>query len=119
MDRPGFMHDAFMNSAKEADLIRNGNAKVIMGLSEAESRGLWESVANCEYGRGWSNGTVLLIVGVYTVEYERFWGISEKLISSTAYPLRHIPVKLYLPTSSRVIMKLVSPMATSSMCSPV
>ena len=38
------MHDAFINSVKEADFLRNGNAKGIMSLSKEDSSGLWDSV---------------------------------------------------------------------------
>ncbi|KAL1852184.1 Autophagy protein 5 [Paecilomyces lecythidis] len=38
------MHDAFINSVKEADFLRNGNAKGIMSLSKEDSSGLWNAV---------------------------------------------------------------------------
>ncbi|GAB1216425.1 autophagy protein 5 [Aspergillus terreus] len=38
------MHDAFINSVKEADFMRNGTAKGIMTLSKEDSSGLWKSV---------------------------------------------------------------------------
>jgi autophagy-related protein 5 len=38
------MHDAFINSVKEADFLRNGNAKGIMTLSKEDSSGLWKAV---------------------------------------------------------------------------
>ena len=38
------MHDAFINSVKEADFLRNGSAKGIMTLSKEDSDGLWNSV---------------------------------------------------------------------------
>lgn len=38
------MHDAFINSVKEADFVRNGTAKGIMSLSKEDSDGLWNSV---------------------------------------------------------------------------
>jgi autophagy-related protein 5 len=36
--------DTFLNGAKEADFVRRGNAKVIMGLSKDDTGALWESV---------------------------------------------------------------------------
>jgi autophagy-related protein 5 len=36
--------DTFTNSAKEADFVRNGNAKQIMSLSKEHSTALWNSV---------------------------------------------------------------------------
>lgn len=45
------MHDAFINSVKEADFLRNGNAKGIMSLSKEDSSGLWKAVqeSKCLY----------------------------------------------------------------------
>jgi autophagy-related protein 5 len=36
--------DTFTNSAKEADFVRNGNAKQIMSLSKEHSTALWDAV---------------------------------------------------------------------------
>lgn len=36
--------DTFVNSVKEADFIRNGTAKVAMGMSKGDSDTLWGSV---------------------------------------------------------------------------
>lgn len=38
------MGDAFINSVKEADFLRNGTAKNIMSLSKEDSSGLWKAV---------------------------------------------------------------------------
>ena len=38
------MNDAFINSVKEADFLRNGTAKGIMSLSKEDSFGLWKAV---------------------------------------------------------------------------
>lgn len=38
------MNDAFINSVKEADFVRNGTAKGIMTLSKDDSSGLWKAV---------------------------------------------------------------------------
>lgn len=43
------MNDAFINSVKEADFLRNGTAKGIMSLSKEDSAGLWKSVEEGEY----------------------------------------------------------------------
>lgn len=40
------MNDAFINSVKEADFLRNGTAKGIMTLSKEDSSGLWKAVEN-------------------------------------------------------------------------
>ena len=38
------LHDAFINSVKEADFLRNGTAKGIMSLSKDDSTKLWTAV---------------------------------------------------------------------------
>ncbi|RMD43929.1 hypothetical protein DV735_g1238, partial [Chaetothyriales sp. CBS 134920] len=44
---PVVLHDAFINSLKEADFVRSGTAKPIMSLPTSESKSLWTStVAN-------------------------------------------------------------------------
>ncbi len=43
-----FLHDAFINSVKEADFIRNGTAKGIMSLSKDDSTQLWKAVVDRE-----------------------------------------------------------------------
>ena len=40
------LHDAFINTVKEADFLRNGTAKAIMTLSKDDSTTLWEAVTN-------------------------------------------------------------------------
>lgn len=40
------INDAFINSVKEADFLRNGTAKGIMTLSKEDSAGLWDAVQN-------------------------------------------------------------------------
>lgn len=43
------IHDAFINSVKEADFVRNGTAKGIMTLSKEDSSGLWQAVQDRTY----------------------------------------------------------------------
>ncbi|KAI4133429.1 MAG: hypothetical protein LQ338_000165 [Usnochroma carphineum] len=93
------LHDAFINSVKEADFLRNGTAKGIMSLSKDDSTQLWSAV----------------------VEHKRsaFDPISQKLLYAQGAPLRHIPLKIYLPSSPsasehsvghlRVVQSLVTP----------
>ena len=38
------LHDAFINSVKEADFLRNGTAKGIMSLSKEDSTQMWNAV---------------------------------------------------------------------------
>ncbi|KAL9605097.1 MAG: hypothetical protein Q9219_000031 [cf. Caloplaca sp. 3 TL-2023] len=93
------LHDAFINSVKEADFLRNGTAKGIMSLSKNDSTQLWTAVQ----------------------EHKRsaFDPISQKLLYAQGAQLRHIPLKVYLPSSPsaseplsghlRVIQSLITP----------
>jgi autophagy-related protein 5 len=38
--------DTFINAVKEADFIRNGNARTVMSLSKEDSDNLWQAVQN-------------------------------------------------------------------------
>jgi hypothetical protein len=38
------MRDSFVNAVKEADFIRNGSARTVMGMSKEDSDNLWKSV---------------------------------------------------------------------------
>lgn len=38
--------DTFLNGAKEADFVRNGNAKQIMSLSKGDTEALWNAVVD-------------------------------------------------------------------------
>ncbi|KAL8992301.1 MAG: hypothetical protein Q9169_007206 [Polycauliona sp. 2 TL-2023] len=93
------LHDAFINSVKEADFLRNGTAKGIMSLSKDDSTQLWNAVQ----------------------QHERpiYDPIFQKLLYAQGAPLRHIPLKVYLPSSPsasgpspghlRVIQSLIVP----------
>ncbi|KAI9729053.1 MAG: autophagy protein 5 [Chrysothrix sp. TS-e1954] len=71
-------HDVFINSVKEADFLRNGSAKAIMGLSMDDSTRLWEAVLNHDL--------------------ESYSAIDRKLWNPPGgLQLRHIPLKVYLP----------------------
>lgn len=49
LDAEGLViNDAFINSVKEADFLRNGTAKRIMTLSKEDSAGLWDAVQDGE-----------------------------------------------------------------------
>ncbi|KAK4179312.1 putative autophagy protein 5 [Triangularia setosa] len=72
------MADTFTNSAKEADFVRNGNAKQIMGLSKDDSTALWNSVQDNDY-----------------VPFSR---INNRLLN-TPTPLKNVPIRIYIPSS--------------------
>ncbi|KAE8354895.1 autophagy protein Apg5-domain-containing protein [Aspergillus coremiiformis] len=71
------MNDAFINSVKEADFLRNGTAKGIMSLSKEDSSGLWESVQE--------------------LDLPSFQRISNILLPPLHQPFRNIPIRIFLP----------------------
>ncbi|KAL4885901.1 autophagy protein Apg5-domain-containing protein [Aspergillus karnatakaensis] len=73
----GAMHDAFINSVKEADFVRNGTAKGIMSLSKDDSSGLWQSVQD--------------------VDLPSFQRIMSILLPPPPQPFRNLPLRLFLP----------------------
>ncbi|KAI9673250.1 MAG: autophagy protein 5 [Trizodia sp. TS-e1964] len=98
LDRDGrVMHDAYINSVKEADFLRNGSAKGIMSLSKDDSTKLWEAVQQHD----------LLL----------FNSVNEKLLNPPGVKLRHIPLKIYLPSSAEGILKVVQSLVTPSVSS--
>lgn len=79
------LHDAFINSTKEADFLRSGTAKPIMALSAVESQALWTAtVANdlSTYAKIFAS----LLPGSGT--------------SNTQMPWRNIPLRIYLPATA-------------------
>ncbi|KAJ5676013.1 Autophagy protein [Penicillium macrosclerotiorum] len=71
------MNDAFINSVKEADFLRNGTAKGIMSLSKEDSSGLWKAVEE--------------------VDLPSFQRISNILLPSPSQPFRNVPIRIFLP----------------------
>ncbi|KAI9809740.1 MAG: hypothetical protein M1825_000173 [Sarcosagium campestre] len=73
------LHDSFMNGVKEADFLRNGSAKGIMTLSKDDSTKLWAAVQ--------------------TRDLVLFNSINQRLLNPAGASLRHVPVRIYLPSS--------------------
>ncbi|KAJ5811935.1 hypothetical protein N7474_008236 [Penicillium riverlandense] len=71
------MNDAFINSVKEADFLRNGTAKGIMSLSKEDSSGLWKAVEE--------------------VNLSSFQRISNTLLPPPSQPFRNVPIRIFLP----------------------
>ncbi|KAJ5748681.1 uncharacterized protein N7511_010377 [Penicillium nucicola] len=97
------MNDAFINSVKEADFLRNGTAKGIMSLSKEDSSGLWRAVED--------------------VDLPSFQRISSILLPQLSQPFRNVPVRIFLPlppdaesSSLKVVQSPIPPsIPTSSM----
>ncbi|KAK3378603.1 autophagy protein Apg5-domain-containing protein [Podospora didyma] len=96
--------DTFMNSAKEADFIRNGNAKQIMSLSKEHTTALWNAVQDNDYAA--------------------FAKINTSLLNAPS-ALKNVPIRIYIPSSPvgtndavpgsfKVMQTLVAPRVQSS-----
>ncbi|TFB04308.1 Autophagy protein 5 [Trichoderma ghanense] len=70
--------DTFLNSVKEADFIRYGNANQIMKMSKEHTTQLWNSVIDNDYAA--------------------FSKIHTRLLNAPA-TLKHAPVRIYIPSS--------------------
>ncbi|KAJ1326709.1 autophagy-related protein 5 [Microdochium nivale] len=74
---PGWdIADTFLNSAKEADFVRNGNAQRIMSLSKEHTTALWNAVQDNDY--------------------PSFNVINTRLLNSSR-ALKHVPLRIYIP----------------------
>ncbi|KAL2175851.1 autophagy protein Apg5-domain-containing protein [Thermothelomyces heterothallicus CBS 202.75] len=72
--------DTFTNSAKEADFVRNGNAKQIMSLSKEHSTALWNAVQDNDYAA--------------------FDKVNSLLLNAPT-PLKNVPIRIYIPSSPK------------------
>ncbi|KAI9756601.1 MAG: hypothetical protein M4579_003779 [Chaenotheca gracillima] len=97
-DEGKVMHDAFINAVKEADFLRNGTAKGIMSLSKDDSTKLWNAVE--------------------THDITSFMSINQKLLDPPGAKLRHVPLKVYLPSSASSAEQNISPSAGGEAASP-
>ncbi|GAB7349584.1 hypothetical protein MBLNU459_g0276t1 [Dothideomycetes sp. NU459] len=71
--------DAFRNAVKEADFVRNGTGKAVMSLSMDDFNALWHAVE--------------------THNLSLFNTVNAKLLNPPGQALRHMPMKVYLPTA--------------------
>ncbi|KAI1501912.1 autophagy protein Apg5-domain-containing protein [Biscogniauxia marginata] len=71
--------DTFLNSAKEADFVRNGNAQQIMSLSKENTTALWNAVQDNDYAS--------------------FNKVNARLLN-TSRDLKNIPMRVYIPQTS-------------------
>ncbi|TPX16939.1 uncharacterized protein E0L32_003501 [Thyridium curvatum] len=69
--------DTFLNGAKEADFVRNGNAKQIMGMSKEDTTALWNAVQDNDHAS--------------------FARINTRLLNAPT-ALKHIPLRIYIPS---------------------
>ncbi|KAF2842879.1 autophagy protein-like protein 5 [Patellaria atrata CBS 101060] len=75
-----FQQDTFMHSVKEAGFLRYGSAKVVTSLSKDDSTQLWNSVE--------------------THNLYMFNTINQKLINPPGFGMKHVPMKIYLPSTA-------------------
>lgn len=99
------VHDAFINTVKEADFLRFGSAKGIMSLSKDDSTTFWQSVQEHNMQA-----------------YNR---VNQRLMPTQGGPaLKHLPIRFYLPASPRaedtasghlkIVQSLIPPMLPST-----
>ena len=72
--------DAFRNSVKEAGFIRHGTGKVVMSLGYEDSTQLWRAVEQHDLSL--------------------FNPVNAKLLNPPGLNLKHIPIRLYLPSTA-------------------
>ncbi|PSR97000.1 autophagy protein Apg5-domain-containing protein [Coniella lustricola] len=70
--------ETFLNGVKEADFVRNGNAKQIMSLSKEHTTALWNAVQDNDY--------------------TAFAKVNVQLLNPST-PLKHVPIRIYIPSS--------------------
>lgn len=102
-DGPLFdIHDTYINSVKEADFIRYGTAKGIQSMSKDNTNQLWDSVQDNDYNA-----------------FNRI----NHILLNPASPLKHIPLRIYVPSSPtgeaelgsfKIVQTLVSPFTDRS-----
>ncbi|RDW92420.1 autophagy protein 5 [Coleophoma crateriformis] len=98
-DGPLFdIHDTFVNSVKEADFIRNGTARGVMSMSKEQSLQMWNSVQDNDFALFNKINTLLL---------------------NPATPLRHIPLRVYIPSSPSASATLGSFKIVQSLIPPL
>ncbi|USW57849.1 Putative autophagy protein Atg5, UblA [Septoria linicola] len=75
------MQDTYVNAVKEADFVRNGTARTVMSMSKDDSDNLWLAVQN----------------------HDRplFNTVNNKILNPPGLTLRHVPIKIYLPTTGK------------------
>ncbi|KAI9890054.1 MAG: autophagy protein 5 [Vezdaea aestivalis] len=74
------LRDTFVNAVKEADVVRFGHARGVMGLSREDDWRLWRAV-----GDG---------------DFNAFAAVNDKLLNPPGGALKNVPLKIYLPSSS-------------------
>lgn len=119
------MHDAFINSVKEADSLRIREAKGIMTLSKEDTAGFWAAIQN----RTFYSPSFLfthryssdLMFESCSDDLTSFRRINNLLLPSPPQPFRQIPLRIFLPLppdtdrpALKVVQSPVSPTVQSS-----
>jgi autophagy-related protein 5 len=125
------MHDAFINSVKEADFLRNGTAKGIMTLSREDSYGLWQAVQDRMYQAALFYITYMSpLLRLYSHrfnidDFTNFQRINNILLPNPSNGFRNIPLRIFLPSppdspnpSLKVIQSTFPPVIPAAATSP-
>ncbi|KAI5818567.1 autophagy protein Apg5-domain-containing protein [Pyronema omphalodes] len=90
IDSGNTFQGVWLNCLKEAAFSRNGHAKAVLGLSKPESTKLWEALLSHNF--------------------DHFWNVNEKILSEAiAGPLRSFSIRVYVPSTPRVIQQPIPP----------
>lgn len=50
--------------------------------------------------------------------FDMYWTIGDRLVTNSVYPIRHVPIKVYLPSAAKVVQKLIPPYLPNNRTSP-
>ena len=89
--------DSYINAVKEADFIRNGTARTVMSMSKDDSNNLWHAVETRMFHS--SQNSTSKVNSRSADDLTLFNTVNNKLLYPPGLELRHVPIKIYLPTS--------------------
>ncbi|RDW80040.1 autophagy protein 5 [Coleophoma cylindrospora] len=114
-DGPLFdIHDTFVNSVKEADFIRNGTARGVMSMSKEQSLQMWNSVQD-----SWSSFSRWRLSTLMGTDDFALFNKINTLLLNPATPLKHIPLRVYIPSSPSASATLGSFKIVQSLIPPL
>lgn len=107
---------------RQADFIRNGTAKGIMSMSKENSTQLWNSVQDSTCPIPLFRPVLGLPTDDMNVDDFNTFNRINKILLNPATPLRHIPLRVYIPSSPtasaelgsfKIVQTLVPPMTAN------
>ncbi|KAF9529306.1 autophagy protein Apg5-domain-containing protein [Crepidotus variabilis] len=118
---------AFMNQLKEADFVRWGNTRRMVGLRKVDQDGLWEGIKDHNFDDFWRVASKLTPIASGTPSSRPTSpppgsalsrpGTSDPTTQSdrdSAYSMRNVPIRMYLPDGP-VLQELAPPILEDGM----